>query len=198
MKRRMDAEYDSEMRIKIQTLIDQCYPTYRIAKTLGLADRTVRVWIAKLKLIPAKDGILLKNGKRFKRCPRCNVIKEIEQHFNKKRSENGIVSWCKPCQSQVRREHGRGFKEKCVNYKGGKCMACGYSKCLAAMNFHHRDPTQKDYQISEIRTKPWKDVVVELDKCDLLCRNCHAELHDQIGWEDGQLLRERKLERMPL
>lgn len=193
-KSKIDWEYREEMRVKIQTLIEQCYPTYRIAKTLGLSDRTIRVWLEKLNLTPAKDGKLVKDGKTYKRCPTCDLIKEVGLDFRV--SKKGICSWCIPCEKKRLWEQHRGFKQKCVEYKGGKCCKCGYNKCLPAMDFHHIDPSQKDYQISELRTKNWKIVQSELDKCVLLCRNCHAEEHDKEGWEDGNLLRERREKRM--
>ena len=60
-------------------------------------------------------------------------------------------------------------------------MKCGYNKCLAAMEFHHRDPSEKEFAFSRYRNTSWdknKDTVLtELDKCDLLCANCHREQH---------------------
>lgn len=185
MKRRMNTEYDNEMREKIQSLIDQCYPTFRIASALGLADGTLRYWIRKLNLSASKNGILIKDDKRFKRCPTCDVVKEVGVDF--RLMKRGICSWCIPCEKKRFWEQHRGFKQKCVDYKGSKCQLCGYQKCLAAMDFHHKDPSQKDYQISGIRTKPWEMVRTELDKCILLCRNCHAELHDAEGWLHNKL-----------
>jgi hypothetical protein len=71
-------------------------------------------------------------------------------------------------------------KKKCIDYKGGKCMICGYSKCIAALEFHHRDPNEKEFKISRNKFD-WEKVKDELDKCDLLCSNCHREYHyDQI------------------
>jgi len=70
-------------------------------------------------------------------------------------------------------------KEQCVEYKGGKCCKCGYNKCLAALEFHHIDPNKKDYTISG-GTKSFQNLKSELDKCILVCKNCHAEIHFQI------------------
>ena len=74
------------------------------------------------------------------------------------------------------------YKQKAVDYKGGKCEKCGYSKCLRALHFHHLNPDDKSFQISEAITKnliPWDLIQEELDKCILLCANCHAEEHDK-------------------
>ena len=66
-------------------------------------------------------------------------------------------------------------KIEAINYKGGKCEKCGYQKCISSMHFHHRDPKKKEFQISSKDAK-WNIVKKELDKCDLLCANCHHEL----------------------
>lgn len=80
-------------------------------------------------------------------------------------------------------------KQKLVEYKGGKCSRCGYSKPIwGAYDFHHRDPDQKDFGLSG---KSWSfdKLKEEVDKCDLLCRTCHAEVH----WELEQESREERL-----
>lgn len=68
---------------------------------------------------------------------------------------------------------------KAIVYKGGKCEVCGYSKCFAALDFHHIDGKKKDFGISAKGiTRRWEKIVVELDKCVLICANCHREIHD--------------------
>jgi hypothetical protein len=61
--------------------------------------------------------------------------------------------------------------------KGGKCQVCGYCKCLQALEFHHRDSLTKKFKLSGINlTKyTWAEILIEVEKCDLLCSNCHAE-----------------------
>ncbi len=56
-------------------------------------------------------------------------------------------------------------------------MSCGYNKCLSALEFHHIDPLKKDFNISQFRTTSFESIKKELDKCDLLCANCHREIH---------------------
>ena len=181
-KQKRDEKYYEHMRVKIQSLIDECFSTHKIANELGLNDGTVRWWIRKLRFTPAKNGKLVKGNKLFKRCPKCNCVKEVtsEQFYIR---DGNKIKCCKLCFLQDFYIKHKGFKQKCVDYKGGKCKKCGYFKCLAAMDFHHLDPSQKDYQISEIRSKQWEVVKKELDKTILLCRNCHAELHDEEGWK---------------
>ncbi len=76
--------------------------------------------------------------------------------------------------SQARRR----IKEKAVAHMGGKCSRCNYSKCIAALVFHHVDG--KDFGIAKSgRTRGWEHVKRELKRCILVCSNCHAEIHDE-------------------
>lgn len=68
---------------------------------------------------------------------------------------------------------------KMVEYKGGKCEICGYNKCIEALEFHHINPKEKDFSISG-GTKSFNTLKPELDKCILVCANCHREIHSGI------------------
>jgi hypothetical protein len=71
------------------------------------------------------------------------------------------------------------IKQKALEYKGGCCSMCGYSKCPTALQFHHTDPSEKDFSISKNgHSRSWERVRNELDKCILVCANCHAEIHE--------------------
>lgn len=79
----------------------------------------------------------------------------------------------------VRRSYQKS-KVRAVVYKGGTCVDCGYSRCLGALHFHHRNPSDKDFTISG-HNWSWDRIRAELDKCDLVCANCHAERHEREG-----------------
>jgi DNA-binding CsgD family transcriptional regulator len=68
-------------------------------------------------------------------------------------------------------------KIKLISYKGGKCEICGYSKSLRALQFHHLDPKEKDFSISG-SSFSFEKLKKEVDKCILVCANCHSEIHD--------------------
>jgi hypothetical protein len=68
-------------------------------------------------------------------------------------------------------------KIKLIEYKGGKCEICGYNKCNRALQFHHKNPSEKDFTISG-RSLSFDRLKNEVDKCLLVCSNCHSEIHD--------------------
>lgn len=76
------------------------------------------------------------------------------------------------------------IKQQLVRYKGGKCELCGYDKCLGALQFHHLDPNKKDFNPSKEYNRGAPDMdklKQEIDKCQLLCANCHSEVHFNRG-----------------
>ena len=65
--------------------------------------------------------------------------------------------------------------------KGNKCIICGYNKCQRALNFHHIDPSKKEFDLSSRGlTRSWEKIKNEIEKCVLVCANCHAEIHEGI------------------
>lgn len=74
----------------------------------------------------------------------------------------------------------RRTKQKLIEYKGGKCEMCGFDKdCSTCYDFHHIDPATKKFGIGgKGITRQYDKLIEEVDKCLLLCKNCHAELHD--------------------
>lgn len=80
----------------------------------------------------------------------------------------------------------RRTKIKLIEYKGGKCERCGFFKPTpTCYDFHHKDPKEKEFRIGG-STKSWDKLKREVDKCELLCRNCHAEEHDK-GYTQSRL-----------
>ncbi len=73
------------------------------------------------------------------------------------------------------------LKEKAIEYKGGCCGKCGYDRCDSALEFHHLDPKEKDFAIGSYSVLSWEKVKVELDKCIMVCANCHREIHHKIN-----------------
>lgn len=87
--------------------------------------------------------------------------------------------YCIRCKSaKIKRERRLELKLKAIKYKGGKCAKCGYDTNTNALEFHHVDTKTKEFNISKYALgKPWAEIKIELDKCILLCANCHREVH---------------------
>ena len=69
------------------------------------------------------------------------------------------------------------MKQHAVEYLGGKCIECGFSKHNAALTFHHRDGSTKEFTLATMMMCSWELIKKELDKCDLMCSNCHNIWH---------------------
>lgn len=104
-------------------------------------------------------AVLIKNLKT--RPPYGSTLSDEERRKNKSKA---VVAW------RIR------AKEKLVEYKGGKCIVCGYNKYVGNLTFHHLNPEEKDFNISG-KSFSIEALKKEVDKCALLCHICHGELH---------------------
>lgn len=70
------------------------------------------------------------------------------------------------------------IREMAIEFLGGKCVFCGYDRCTAALDFHHIDEQEKSFGLSQDgMTRSWEKTKQELEKCILVCSNCHREIH---------------------
>ena len=113
----------------------------------------------------------------MKICPKCGLDKYEDRDFYR-RKDGHYHSWCKSCLLQVQRDRWKARKLAATMLFGGACDVCGYDKNLACLDFHHLDPAQKEYVFHEVVKRPWDEVLAELKKCVLLCKNCHGEVHN--------------------
>jgi len=79
-------------------------------------------------------------------------------------------------------------KKYLVKIMGGECILCGYNRCLRAMHFHHLNSHEKEFDLSQMLY--WDEIEKELEKCVLLCSNCHMEVHE--GMVDQEVLADLK------
>lgn len=119
------------------------------------------------------------NDVEHKLCPNCEEWKPLDGFHTAGTKDYHRQSWCKPCLNGRSRELAATLKSKAVAYKGGACHDCGENFPDYIYDFHHRDPEDKDFKISHHLTRnlDWQAVTQELDKCDLLCANCHRHRH---------------------
>jgi predicted HNH restriction endonuclease len=85
---------------------------------------------------------------------------------------------CKKCRSRNVTQYRRNIKKRLIELHGGKCTQCGYDKCQEALEFHHLDPSQKDFGLGKKGLcHTWPKAKAEAEKCILVCSNCHREIH---------------------
>lgn len=126
----------------------------------------------------------------MKKCKYCNINKSISEFYSyKTKGQERITSDCRACNTTRRVANNMRVKIAAIEYLGGECFSCGYSKNPKALEFHHREPSAKDFGIAKYQKSNIDDLKDELDKCDLLCANCHRERHDEI-WRNGNTFTE--------
>jgi hypothetical protein len=95
--------------------------------------------------------------------------------------ENSGRARCRRCRTERVVEWRRRVKATLVAEAGGSCRLCGYKACLAALEFHHLDPSEKSFPLSRQGiTRAMAELREEALKCVLLCANCHAEV--EVGF----------------
>jgi hypothetical protein len=163
--------------------VNQNLSTRKIAEKNGVSQGTVKHWLKKYNL---KTNHLIGSKKTYgdhKFCPKCNTTLPINEYYNKSTKESTKINghgWCKNCTNKATVERQRQLKQKCIDYKGGKCFICGYNTYAGALEFHHLNPKDKDYAISRFKNRKFESIVGELDKCVLLCSNCHKEVEGGV------------------
>jgi hypothetical protein len=155
---------DSELLLK---LVNEGFSTRQIAEKLSVSQTNARYWLEKFSLTTVK-----------KKSYCCKSCSESNPEMMMKNGRNGYSrNLCKKCHSKQTVKRFKDQKKKAIEYKGNKCLKCGYSECYEAMDFHHRNPQEKDPDFHKMKCWSWERLKTELDKCDLLCCRCHREKH---------------------
>lgn len=118
----------------------------------------------------------------MKVCKTCKIEKPLLDYSTNGKASNGKLKYkplCRDCNYKTQRAF---VEEKTALIKeryGTKCTKCGYERCYNALEFHHLDGSAKEFAPSKIISNftPIHTLLNELDKCVLLCSNCHREVH---------------------
>lgn len=97
-------------------------------------------------------------------CQQCG--KELPEEWNKPK--------CGVCYVN---NHRKNKRQWAIDHKGGCCCLCGYNKTNRSLCFHHLNEDEKEIRLSSDHTVSWERLKKELDKCILVCANCHGEIH---------------------
>jgi transposase-like protein len=167
-------------REELEPLIEQCATLEQIASALDVSVSTVRHWLKKF-------GLRTMNKRRRRPTgdgPAPLVIPDICRHHGEAEFilERLGAYRCKRCRSEAVMKRRRKVKQILVEEAGGACILCGYDRSLAALQFHHLDPSTKAFGLAERGvTRSIEEVRREVEKCILVCSNCHAEIEAGVA-----------------
>lgn len=106
-----------------------------------------------------------------------SICKTCGRKYELNRAKGHRKNKCNSCSVT---KHRKNREQKVYDYKGNSCIFCGYDKCRTSLHFHHLKPEQKSFEISGNWGMGWEKMKKELDKCVLVCANCHGEIHEGL------------------
>lgn len=163
----------------LEKLVDEGASIAEIAEKVGRSKATVRHWLGQYGLqTHALSGASSRPGVDQARISgQTEPLLECPHHGDVRHILEGRGYYrCRQCRIEAVVRRRRKVKKTLVAEAGGKCRLCGYSRCLAALEFHHVDPTTKKFELSRRGARSIATLRSEARKCVLLCANCHAEV----------------------
>jgi len=112
-----------------------------------------------------------------KACSTCKVEKPSKDFIKFARNKSGLHSQCTPCRNATATKSKEASKAIILAAKAIPCADCGVQYHSCAMDFHHRDPSKKEYHMGRAIGRRAEVVLKEIAKCDVLCSNCHRMRH---------------------
>jgi hypothetical protein len=184
----------------METICNQCMKPFAITpkafrakvkrgqKNFFCQQKCLHAWQSKhFSTAKMKPDPIEKTPDGMSWCSDCEAYVPIGNFGTNNNRKSGLQSLCKNhiYQYQMRRWHAR--KIQAIAYLGGRCKRCGLEDHPSVYDFHHTDPATKEFTWDKLRLKEWGSVLLELDKCELLCSNCHRKHHvRQESWPDWQ------------
>ena len=125
----------------------------------------------------------------MKTCSKCKLTKNLDDFYNQKSHSQGKMSYCKSCFNINCIQRWIKIKIDAIHYKGGKCEDCNLelkNSHYSVFEFHHLNPLEKEFDWNKLRLRSILKINSELDKCALLCANCHRIKTFERGsfWKD--------------
>jgi transposase len=159
-------------REALEPLVANGLSIREIAKELDRSQSTVRHWLGRYGLRTRRQRRRLAEPK-----PK-HIVSECRRHGESRFVLEGRNAYrCTRCRSEAVTAWRRRTKRRLVEERGGACERCGFSASVAALQFHHPDPSAKEFGVSNKGgVISFARLKAEADKCMLVCANCHAEI----------------------
>ena len=172
------SKYLSYSKTKLENLVQTYSSMEEILAAMGYSQTKDNRVISNVRSYFDKLGIIhnhIKDTSGFIKCNCCGQIKsEIEFYFSNGKLAQKV---CKSCVRENEKEKYHSKQEKLIELKSSmSCKKCGCSKHYL-IDFHHTNPAEKDFTISENSHAKFETLLKEIEKCIPLCSNCHREFH---------------------
>jgi len=175
---------------ELERLVELELSTHQISKELNCSQTNVRHWLRKFgmntKHNPKRNPNGVMNQPTGLYCRHCS--KEL-LGYNTRYCDNKCKTALYYAENkdvlnantnERQRKLSKERKLKLIEMSGGSCNSCGYCKNYSALQFHHKDPKNKVFTLDSrlLSNTNWESILDEWKKCELLCSNCHFELHN--------------------
>ncbi|MHB8242416.1 MAG: helix-turn-helix domain-containing protein [Solirubrobacteraceae bacterium] len=168
----------------LEVLVQEGASIAAIARRLGCTPSTVKYWLK-------RHGLSTYAQRMWAGEESTRAAKEAGKVLVERRCRHhGLTSFwlegrgyyrCQRCRWEAVTKRRRKIKQILVDENGGRCLLCGYDRCVAALHFHHLDRANKSFHVSQQGvTRSLASARAEVTKCVLLCSNCHAEVEAGI------------------
>jgi transposase len=167
-------------RERLTSLVQREMSIAEIAAAVGRSKGTVRYWLKHydLKTFAQRGRLGEHSTAAAKAAGKATVMRRCSRHgLTEFWLEGRGYYRCKKCRMDRVSRRRRRIKLILVAEAGGRCALCGYDRCVAALHFHHVDPSTKRFHLSmQGATRSLASARAEMAKCALLCASCHAEV----------------------
>lgn len=172
------AKWRQYSKEQLQKIVASSQSSLEVAQKLGYTynnfNNTLQKMYEELQIDTShfQENFLSQNEKI---CAQCG---EVKNAFSDYYSSNGKTrAICKECVKKNERQRYADRLNQINEFKKTlTCKKCGETRYYL-FDFHHRDPSQKDFAISDRSRTPLPQLLEEMSKCDVLCANCHREWH---------------------
>ncbi len=129
----------------------------------------------------------------MKECNKCHTEKDLSEFAS--HPTQGTQSNCKVCQRLISAEwyqnnknkqianatrNNKKYRRRIFEYKESlSCESCGEEETVC-LDFHHKNPDEKEFSICNYNGAGWDRVLLEIQKCHVLCANCHRKVHAEL------------------
>jgi transposase len=176
-------------KVDLETLLEDGATLAEMAAKLDRNPSTIRYWLKRFDL-----EVINPRGRRRRRADGARFATfECARHGVTEFVLEGRGYYrCKQCRAAGVVKRRRVVKRRLVEEAGGACMLCGYRRWAGALQFHHVDPTRKEFHIAQRGySRSLARSRAEAEKCVLLCANCHSEVEGGFATLPVDLVRAR-------